>query len=100
MMHLLMVAVLKFDATYATLADQLGHLKPPCIITAPICKNLPEKTTYWIVAIYVALMPLLTSPHQMAVHKEGERKDGTSGEVLASESRESRHALYSKMAAS
>ena len=43
MMHLLMVAVLKFDATYATLADQLGHLKPPCIITALIRKNLPEK---------------------------------------------------------
>ena len=53
-----------------------------------------------MVASCVALNTLLTSPHEMAAHKYGARKDGTTGGVLASESRESQHALYSKMAAS
>ena len=53
-----------------------------------------------MVASCVALTTLLTSPHEMAAHKKGARKDGTTGGVLATESRESRHALYNKMATS
>ena len=33
-MHILVVAVLEFNATDTTLADLLSHLKPHCIITA------------------------------------------------------------------
>ena len=48
----------------------------------------------------MALSSVLTSPHEMAAQRNGARKDGTSGGVLASESGESRHAVGGKMAAS
>ena len=99
-MHLLLAAVLEVDATDTTLADLLSHLKPHCTITTLNHTTLPGKITYWIVASCVALTTLLTSPHEMAAHKKGARKDGTTGGVLATESRESRHEVYSKMATS
>ena len=40
-----------------------------------------------MVASCVALNTLLTSPHEMAAHEKGARKDGTTGGVLATESR-------------
>ena len=82
-MLLLVVRVLEGDATDLTLADLLGHLKPPCIITELIHTALPGKIVFRIVVTCVALTPLLTSPHEMAAHEEGAKKDGTTGRMLA-----------------
>jgi hypothetical protein len=68
-MHLPVVAVLEGDTTDITPADLLSHLKPPYIITVLIHTSLPGKMAKWIVASFVALNKLLTSPHEMAAHK-------------------------------
>ena len=104
MPHVLLSVVLvsKCKMTLLTL-DITVHLKLLCI-TAWCHTDLNGKKTSTSQRvgslIRVALCSELTSPQDMGAQKNGARKDGSSGGLLASQSGESRHAVGGQMAAS
>ena len=101
-MLLSVVLVSKRNTTLLTLVIPV-HLKPlgiPVRFHTDLNGKMTSTSQRVDSALCVALCSVLTSPHEMAAQRNGARKDGTSGGVLASESGESRHAVGGKMAAS